>query len=426
MSFKDFFRSKKREAKVVNTADAVGVSGVDYRPGYTTVHGPGEAMQISAAFRAVAILSDSIGKLPFEYKVLVGKRYVPNNVTKQAARMYNLLTVSPNRRMTAFEFFKNLTKHMLFYGNAYIVPVYGDYGDIIEFVLCSPGSVSYDRYSDKYIIMDIINGINEVRYGREMIHIRNESLDGGYTGVSTLAYAAHQLNISATADKETLNRFANGGRVKALVSNDNSVKGWGKYQDNTLQDGADILEEQVRSGRDIIRVPGDAKVAPLSMTSADMQFLDSRKFTVKDIARFFNVPPMLLMDETNQNYKSGDMASVLFLSHGLSPLLTKIEQEFRQKLIPMSQWHDFKFEFDVERLFTTDLASRGAWMQAQLNTGVATVNELRAMNDRAPVDGGDIPMVSTNLAPLGSEKLMGKTSETGGTEQPKTANSTEE
>ena len=409
MSFRDFFRIKKREAKIVNSAEAVGVSGTDYRPGYTTVHGPGEAMQISAAFRAVAILSDSVGKLPFEYKVLAGKRYVPNNVDKRSARIYNLLTVSPNRRMTAFEFFKNLTKHLLFYGNAYVIPVEGQYGDIIEFILCSPGSVSYDMYADRYTIMDMVNGINEVRYGRDMIHVRNESLDGGYTGVSTLAYAAHQLNISATADKETLNRFATGGRFKALISNNNTVKGFGSYQSDALQNGADILQQQINAGKDIIRVPGDATVSPLSMTSADMQFLDSRKFTVKDIARFFNVPPMLLMDETNQNYKSGDMASVLFLSHGLSPLLTKIEQEFRQKLIPVSQWADFKFEFDVERLFTTDLTTRGAWMQAQLNTGVATVNELRALNDRAPVEGGDTPMVSVNLAPLGSEKLMGKT-----------------
>lgn len=422
MGFRDFFRIKKREAKVLSVAGAVGA---DFRPGYTSVSTPGEAMQISAAFRAVAILSDSVGKLPFEYKVMAGKRYVANNVDKRSARIYNLLTVSPNRRMTAFEFFKNLVKQMLFYGNAYIVPIEGKYGDIIEFVLCSPGSVSYDLYSDRYTIMDLVNGINEVRYGKDMIHVRNESLDGGYTGVSTLTYARHQLDISATADKETLNRFATGGRFKALVANNNSVKGFGQYQSEALQDGADILQEQISAGKDIIRVPGDATVSPMSMTSADMQFLDSRKFTVKDIARFFNVPPILLMDETNMNYKSGDMASVLFLSHGLSPLLTKIEQEFRQKLIPVSQWADFKFEFDVERLFTTDLTTRGAWMQAQLNTGVATVNELRAMNDRSPVEGGDVALVSTNLAPLGSEKLMGKSDTTEGG-QPKTVNSTEE
>ena len=47
--------------------------------------------------------------------------------------------------------------------------------------------------------------------------------------------------------------------------------------------------------------------------------------------------------------------------------------------------------------------------QLMLQTGAATVNEIRAQYDRPSVEGGNTIYLSTNLAVLGSEKLSGGT-----------------
>lgn len=50
-----------------------------------------------------------------------------------------------------------------------------------------------------------------------------------------------------------------------------------------------------------------------------MQFLESRKFTVRELCRFFGVHPSFVFDDTSNNYKSAEMANVAFLSNTLNP-----------------------------------------------------------------------------------------------------------
>lgn len=423
---KGFFKVKKRGREA--GADGAGVSSAPAAPvsrgaglrtwnpeawnrGAAEASSPLAASRIATVYRAVAVLSDSVGRLPLEYKVFSrGEgRFVPFLHTAEGRRLNDLLTVAPNRRMSAFEFFKNMVKLMLLEGNAHVLPRLGMTGDVEELVLLAPGTAAYDKYAGTYTVMDTLNGVDGTYTEEEMIHVRNESLDGGYTGLSTLTYARETLSTAATGGREMLDRFATGGRLKALLSNDTSARGWGQYQDDQMEAAQDLIQEQISAGRDIIRTPGDAKVFPLSMNAADMQFVEQMKLTDRDIARFFNVPPVLLMDDAGANYKSGDMAMALFLSNGLSPLLRKIELEFRRKLVPRSLWGRYKFAFDTEGLFITDLATRGQWMKMQVETGTGTPNELRRKLDLPPVEGGDRPFVSANLKPL--EDFGGKPAE---------------
>ncbi len=412
MSFLDKIRFKresrateKEGQSAASSARGAGLTAYtagSFSRGAVPADTPGTAMRVSAVYRAVAVLSDSVGRLPLVFKIYSARehRFVPYLSTEDGRRMNRLLTVGPNRRMSAFEFFKNIVKQMLLEGNAYVYPRRNGLGDVESLVLLSPGSVVYDRFSDTYFVADPVNGVSGTFGGGEMIHVRNESLDGGYTGVSTLYYAEEVLSAAATGDKELLDRFANGGRFKALVGNDTSVQGWGQYQDDQLDSVRDLLQAQINAGRDIISTRGDVKVHPLNMSASDMQFTESMKQVQREVACFFGVPPVYLMDDTNVNYKSGEMASVQFLNNGLSPLLSKIEQEFLCKLVPLEVRDRFRFSFDTDALFITDLSTRGNWMRTQIETGTATPNELRRRLDQPPVEGGDRAFVSTNLTSL--------------------------
>ena len=244
---------------------------------------------------------------------------------------------------------------------------------------------------------------------RDVIHLKNMSFDG-YFGVSTICFAARTLGIAATGDEETLKRFATGGRFKAILSNNNSVQGFGKYQDKELEKEAVTLNEALRAGQDIISLPGDVKPTPISMSSSDMQFLDSRKFTVREIARIFNVPASKLMDDSNTVYGTAEANNLAFYSEALQPIIADIEAEFRAKLLGPDQYRQRKYCFDLSNLFALDRKSQAEWNKSRLETGVASVNELRREMDAAPVADGDDVFVSVNLAPLGSDKLNGKPS----------------
>ncbi|WP_455639764.1 phage portal protein [Parabacteroides sp.] len=372
-----------------------------------TVNSSYSAMKIASFFRCVDILSSGVASLPFEYK-----RYNKAEgyfVDYYDSNLYYLLTVMANPRMTAFEFIRNIIVEMVLRGNAYVIPrMYG--GEPEELILCSPHSVSYDKILNQYTISDYTNNIFGVYRADQVVHLRNFSLDGGYTGSSTITYAADVLGISATANKETLSAFATGGRLKGLVSNDNSVaKGFGELQDNQLKTAAKILDQAIKSGDDIISVPGDAKFSTMSISQKDMELLASKEFGVLEICRFLGVHPDKVFVGQSANYKASEMSQVSFLTDTLSPILRKIESEFLAKLIVREYYRYYKFEFDKSSIYTTDLATEGAYMNTTISNGVMKPNDWRRKKGLKPDPDGETTFISCNLAPINSPKISGET-----------------
>ena len=398
----------RREAAEAEPKQQAAV-GADYKQNVVWANTPTRAMKISAVFRAVNLVSSGLATLKIEYKRKDrAKGYFKLDNGKAGTKLNYLLSVRPNSRLNAYEFKKNLVSQILLQGNAYVLPVKNILGEVEALYLLTPGSVAHDIYSNTYQIADPVNMISTVVSADEILHFKNVSSDGGYTGLSTVSYAALTLGIAATSDNETLKRFATGGRFKAILKNNTSTKGWGEYQDEQLKAHGEDLQEAISRGDDILAVKGDVDVSPLSMSSADMQFLESRKFTIREIARFFNVPPSKLMDDTNSNYKTAELSNVDFYSEALKPLVEAIISEFSAKLLNEWNFQEYKFRFDLSSIYTLDLNSKAKWDKSRLENGVASVNDLRRESDIEPIEKGDDVYLSVNFAPLGSAKLSGE------------------
>ena len=398
----------RREAVEAEPKQQTAV-GADYKQNVVWAGTPTRAMKIAAVFRAVNLISSGLATLKLEYKRkdrVKGYFKIDNGIGGK--RLNYVLSVQPNSRMNASVFLKNLVSQILLQGNAYVLPVKNLYGDVEALYLLTPGSVAHDVFTNRYNVSDSVNIISGIYGSDEILHFKNVSNDGGYTGISTISYAALTLGIAATSDNETLKRFATGGRFKAILKNNTSTKGWGEYQDEQLKAHGDDLQDAINRGDDILAVKGDVDVSPLSMSSADMQFLESRKFTIREIARFFNVPPSKLMDDSNSNYKSVEVSNIAFYTEALQPIVTEIEREFSAKLLNEWNYQDYKFCFDLSALYALDLESKARGDKNRLENGLVSGNDLRRERDVEPVDKGDDVYLSVNLAPIGSVKLNGE------------------
>ncbi len=348
------------------------------------------AMTIATVFRCVDLLSKSVANLPLMFLEKRDGVFVPDY-----GRMNYLLQVQPDETKNAFDFWKEVISDVLVSGNAYILPIYSaHYMDVERFVLCSRGSVVHDTIRDTYSINDIENHICGIYKESDIIHLKGYTIDGK-TGLSVLSYARMAIQIASAGDKETKNRFSS--TVSGLVTNTKGVTGFGEYQDKELSAAADDIDAEFRSGKKIVSVPGMAEFKQLTMTSSDMQFLESRKFTVREICRFFGVHPSYVFDDTSNNYKSAEMASVAFLSTTLNPILRQIELEFLRKLISPNLFGKQKFEFDRDALYACDLESKAKYQTDTIASGLYTVNEWRIKENKKPVKDGDTPLVSANL-----------------------------
>ena len=196
------------------------------------VYGDQTAMCVATVFRCVKLLSESVANLPLQY--LKRKDGIFAEVDNDS--LDYLLNVQPDHAVNAFDFWRQVVQELLLDGNAYIVPVYNPVSmELDRLALCERGTVMHDTINDYYEVRDLNNGISGRFAEDEIIHIKGLTLRNSKRGISVLSYARLTMSIAATGDQETQNRFANGGNVRGIVSNDTSVRGFGEYQDKQLE-----------------------------------------------------------------------------------------------------------------------------------------------------------------------------------------------
>jgi hypothetical protein len=93
-----------------------------------------------------------------------------------------------------------------------------------------------------------------------------------------------------------------------------------------------------------------------------------------------------------------------YIESGIRPIASAFEEAL-SKLVPLEERGEVKFEFDYNGHLKTSLINRITAYQTQLQNGILTVNEVRAMENRPAVEAGDTPFVVSALMPLNKETI---------------------
>lgn len=399
-------RSDNETVTVSGDVSSIFGTSSDY-----TASVPDVALKISTVYRCVDIKASTAASLGLRLmrrrKADVAgqtKYYFSEDVDNH---LNLLLKVKPNSRLNAYDFIYNLVAQIDLLGNAYVLPRYQG-GEIADLVLLSPDSVNYDKDADEYDIHDIVNKVSG-RYGSDdIIHLKNVSLDGGYTGVSTLSYAASTLNIALKTTDRQNEMYKAGSTLRGFVSGDAStVQGFGSVQDSQLETVSTRINSEINSGKQIFSLPGVMRFNQLGFTPAELQLLESKHVNVLEICRFFGVPPEKVFENTSTNYKASENSQTVFMTDTLHPLISKIQTEMSVKLLGLYGMRTRCIRFDLDSYYESDPISKAEYYQKRIQNGTMTPNEVRAMEGMPPIEGGDTMFISCNVAPIDSEKIKG-------------------
>lgn len=355
------------------------------------------ALGISTVFACVKLISESVASLP----VRILRERDGLFVHQSGTRLDYLLNVQPEPARSSFDFWRAVATEVLLDGNAYIVPVYNPVlMGVDRLALCTRGTVRHDTANDIYTVHDDAMGIAGTFTEADIIHIKGPaSATDPKRGLSVLAYARQTLGISSAAMREMRTRFANGGTHRGILSGKLMGRGMGAFDPDEVSKMTARISASLNSGG-IEYIPGEFDYKQLSLSAVDMQFLESIKFNVIEICRFFSVHPSFVFADTSNNYKSAENSTAAFLNTALNPLLRNIEGELLRKLVPETLAPRRRFEFDRWALYASNLVSRLDFQTKALAIGARTVNEIRQQDNLPPVAGGDEPMVSANLRTL--------------------------
>lgn len=120
----------------------------------------------------------------------------------------------------------------------------------------------------------------------------------------------------------------------------------------------------------------------LQLKPDEVQWLETQKFSVTQVARLFGVPAsymLAVVEGTSQTYQNQEQADIAFVRFTLMAYLREIEEAFTD-LLPQGQ----TARFNVDALLRTDTKTRMESHKLGIESGVLTVNEARAIEGLPP------------------------------------------
>lgn len=366
----------------------------DNTPGYTTPYFFGDAlnfsnvtnrysaMNISAVYRAVEIISDSIAMLPIKIRQLNSDHY--NELDSHSLN----LVLKDAGYLSKYTFIKLLIQSIMLRGNGFAYIERAGDGTVTGLRYLPSGDVQihYNKekkelyYTCGYITNRRIEPIN-------MIHLLKNTYDG-VNGVSTLTYATRSINLSNNTENSANAFFTSGCNLAGILTVQGQLND--KQRD---QIRSSWNQAYTNGGAGLAVLQGNMNYQPIQLSAADSQMLESREFNITDIARFFGISPVLLGDLSHSSYSTIEATQNQFLLHTLNPYIVLVEEEFTRKLFKPSE-RNLVIDLDETALLKTDKSALAGYYGALLDKGVLCVNEVRKELGYSPIDGGDKHMIA--------------------------------
>lgn len=353
-----------------------------------------KSMLLSAVYRCVEVISDSVAQLPLEPYKMDSQGY---KIKFTSHPTYKLLNKEPNPRMTRFDFIKVLIVSTLLKGNGYAYIERDNKGDAIGLHFIPAELVTINRpKSLRESVSYSIAGLGTVE-SCNMIHIKNFSYDG-IEGVSTLRHARNTLGLSTDAEAHAAGFFKGGANLAGILKTTSNLNNQQKIELKRSWQMAFSPSTGTPNGVAVLE--GNLSFEPITVNPTDAQLLETRQFNVVDICRFFGVSPVKAFDLTKSSYSTVEATNLSFLTETLSPLLEKIELEFERKLYKPSEKDSIDVRFDTATLLRADKQSLANYYQTLFNIGVVSPNDIRKQLDMEAIEGGDNTFVQVNIQTL--------------------------
>jgi HK97 family phage portal protein len=310
----------------------------------------------------------------------------------------------PNPDTTRLEFYEQVITSLNLHGNAFILTVRDELGDVMELYCINPQNVRIRRPdANAEIYYEVTIGTNSqnslydglqsaeaatktmVLTKREMLHIPLFRLPGQLLGLGPIGAARITLGSAMAAEVYAASYFGNAANPGGVIEAPGELT---EEQITDISRNWNLSHTGPYRAGKLGLLTGGASFKPLTLNAADAQLLEVRRFGVEEIARLFRVPISLLGHPVAgaMSFASVEAQNLSFVQHSLRPLLERIEQA----LSPLLPEQDGFIKFNLDALLRGTTLERYEAYTKGLNEGFLSLNDVRAVEDLSPIgEAGD-------------------------------------
>jgi HK97 family phage portal protein len=341
------FFTKKKEEKAINNGNFS--SRVYYqnigKPVWTNrdfIHLAEESYSRNViANRCINIISKSAASVKL---VLLDKK---TNKIIDGHAILNLLD-KPNPFVNGMEFFETVYSQKLISGNCFIQAIFADgerFCNPKELFILRPDRVNIIAGKNLYPLgyrykidnSEIDFPVNQLNGQSEILHMKNYNPTNDWYGLSQVEPAAYSIDQHNEASKWNQSILQNGAKPcgALIVKNENE-------NNNLTEEQFARLKEQLseefsgsgNAGRPLL-LEGGLDWKEISLSPKEMDFLEMKHSTARDIALSFGVPSQLIGIPGDNTYNNMSEARLFLWEQTIIPTIEFVLNSLNNWIVPM-------------------------------------------------------------------------------------------
>ena len=341
----------------------------------------GTAIEVSTVFACCRVVGEGIAQVPL--KLMRESKDGKSRVPAKDNQLYNILAFRPNPWQTSFEYRETMAWHLTLTNNHYSF-INRLRGKIIELIPLTPASVNIVRASDLTLTYEVTadNGSKQTFPAESIWHVKGPSWNS-WTGLEAVKLAREAVGLAMATEEASSSLHKNGVRPSGVYSvegtlKDDAYKSLSNWV-NTHLGGAE------NTGKALI-LDRAAKWQSTAMSGIDAQSLETRRFQIEEMCRFFRVMPIMVgYSDKAATYASAEQMFLAHVVHTLAPWYQRLEQSIDANLLTDKDRASGLYScFIEEGLLRGSMAETKETLLGYVNGGLITPNEGRAKLDMNP------------------------------------------
>ncbi|OHV12126.1 phage portal protein [Kushneria phosphatilytica] len=357
------------------------------------------AMQISAVWACVRLLSTMTSSMPIEF---YRWRQDESESLEPEHYLSKLFHGSPNAYMSPYDFRKAMNVQRTLFGDAYAFIDRNSAGEVTSLIpLQSPNvDVFLNDESQLRYRVNRSDGFRDYTSDR-IFHLKGFGTDG-IVSLSPIANASRTLGVAIAMEDQQKEFYANGAKTPKILKTGDKILD-SDQREIVKQRFSEMAHGPVNDRLWILEAGFETEDVTISPT--DAQTLESRSFQVAEIARIFGVPPHKIGHiENSTSWGSGiEQQNIEFVQSTLMDYFKAWESAIERQLVRPSDRRGanrIRVQHNLETLLRGDSTARANFLSTMTRNGVYTINEARARENLPPVEGGDEPLIQKQNVPL--------------------------
>lgn len=353
------------------------------------------ALEVSTVFACMRVIGEGIAQVPL--KLIKESPDGRSRLPAKEHPLYDILGCRANPWQTSFEFRETLAWHVGLTGTfiAFKNVVGGKIKELIPF---EPGNVAVIRDLNTGVLtydVSLPNGALKTFPAEAIWHVRGPSWNT-WMGLDAVSLAREAIGLAMATEEQHALMHKNGVKSSGVYSVE------GTLNPQQFKELRDWIEREMGGPANVGRpmvLDRAAKWLNTSMTGVDSQHLETRRYQVEEICRFFRVMPIMVgYSDKAATYASAEQMFLAHVVHTLSPWYQRLEQSIDANLLTKKDREEgYYSQFVEEGLLRGDSKATAEFLTKLSTNGIMTRNEARAKLDLNPLDGLDEPLTPANM-----------------------------